>query len=210
MKPNTKQHGFTLIELIIVSIIVGIMAAVLSPLMLSSLTAYNKIQDNVVVLDKLRYATERMAREIREVQYARSTTTPTTDCGDTPATTDHFCITTMGTSGLTFRRSYTDNSTGTISWRNVSIGSANSTVTLAYSDINSGTPQVLTDELGSTGYLAFAYYQQDGTTPAILAGNINCVVSTTCVRYVQIELKLIHNDQPYIQRTRVSLRNFTS
>ncbi len=211
MKPNTRQHGFTLIELVIVGSIVGIMAAVLSPLLLSSLKAYDNILGDVVVLDKLRYATERLAREIREVQYASSTTTPATYCNPpTNTINDQYCITAMGTSGLTFRRSYTD-STGVVTWRTVTIGSTSTAVTLAYSDINSGTAQVLTDELGAASNLHFDYLQQDGTTLATLAGNVNCAMSTTCVRYVVISITLSHSinstSQPYTQRTRVNLRN---
>lgn len=207
MKRKMKRTcGFTLIELIIVIIVIGIMAAVLAPLALSSLRAYDSTLGDVVALDKLRYATERLAREIREIQYASSTTTPATNCADSPTTSDHYCITSMAANSLSFRRSYADYA-GVLTWRNVTIGNTGSAVTLAYSDILSGSAQVLTDELGATGNLAFAYYLQDGTTPATLAGNVNCLVSNTCVRYVQINLTLTHNGQPYTQQTRVELRN---
>ncbi len=204
---KTQMRGFTLIELIIVSVIVGIMTAVLSPLMLSSLRAHDDILGDVVALDKLRYATERLAREIREIQYASSTTTPATFCNPpTNTIIDQYCITAMGTSGLTFRRSYTD-STGVPTWRTVTIGSTSTAVTLAYSDINSGTAQVLTDELGAASNLVFHYFQKDDTTAATLAGNVNCAVLTTCVSFVQIGLTLSHNGQTYTQSTRVNLRN---
>ncbi len=77
-------RGFTLIELVISTVVIGIMAMALSPLMLSSLNAYDNTLGNLVLLDKLRYATERLAREIRGVQYASNTSTSTTDCGDSP------------------------------------------------------------------------------------------------------------------------------
>lgn len=209
MKPKMpKARGFSLIELVIVTIIIGITSAVLAPLMLSSMRAYDYTLGDLVVLDKLRYATERLAREIREIQYASSTTTPATatDCNDSPVTTNRYCISAMTANSLAFRRSYTD-SAGVVTWRNVTFGSTSSAVTLAYSDMSVTGAQVLTNELGSANNLAFAYYLQDGTTAATQAGNVNCLVTNTCVRYVQISLTLIHNGQPYTQRTRVELRN---
>ena len=203
MRTNMQTaRGFSLIELVITTVVIGIMAMVMSPLLLSSLNAYNTTLGNVVVLDKLRYATERVAREIRGVQYASSTTTPPTDCSDSPATTDHYCITAMTPTNLQFRRSYSDTA-GNVAWRTVTINATGSTVTLAYSDINSGAAQVLTDELSS---LNFAYLQQDGTTTATLADNTNCSATDTCVSSVVITLTLSHNGNPYTQRTSIGIR----
>jgi len=187
MKPDMQRtRGFTLIEMVIVTIIIGIMAAVLSPLMLSSLRAYSETVDDVAVLDKLRYATERLAREIREVNYDS-------------ATTSYLFISSVAapSNSMTFTRSYYD-AAGAVTTRNVTAGNTGSAVTLAYSDIAGNAPQVLTDELGAAGNLAFSYFQQDGATPA--TSNID-------VRYVQINLTLLHNGNTYPQRTLVELRN---
>ncbi len=213
-----KARGYTLIEMIIVTVVIGIMAAVLSPLMVSSLTANERTQGDVVVLDKLRYATERLAREIREVQYASSITTPPTNCAESTPTTDRYCFNAMGANGLTFRRSYTS-SLGVVTWRTVTIGTtatasascvAPPCVTLAYSGLSPDPgAQVLTDELYQTANLAFAYYRNDGTTLTNLADDVNCVTTSpsTCVSYVQISLTLRHNGNDYSQRTRIGLRN---
>jgi prepilin-type N-terminal cleavage/methylation domain-containing protein len=203
MQTNMETvRGFTLIELVISTVVIGIMAMALSPLMLSSLNAYDNTLGNLVLLDKLRYATERLAREIRGVQYASNTSTSTTGCGDSPTTTNHYCITAMDPTNLQFRRSYTDTA-GNVTWRTVTINATGSTVTLAYSDVNSGEAQVLTDELSS---LSFAYLQQDGATVATLAGNTNCLVTDTCVSSVVITLTLSHNGNPYTQRTSIGIR----
>ncbi|MCX7187001.1 MAG: type II secretion system protein [Methylophilales bacterium] len=203
MRTNMQlARGFSLIELVVSTVVIGIMAMALSPLLLSSLKAYDSTLGNEIVLDKLRYATERVAREIRGVQYASSTTTPSTNCNDSPTTTDHYCITTMTPTNLQFRRSYTDTA-GNVTWRTVTINGSGSTLTLAYSDINSGAAQVLTDELSS---LSFSYLQQDGATTATLAGNTNCLVTETCVGSVVITLTLSHNGNPYTQRTSIGIR----
>lgn len=177
-----RTRGFTLIELVIVTIVIGIMAAALSPLMLSSLRAYDATLGDVVVLDKLRYATERLAREIREVNYDSVT---------------GFAFTSMGANSMGFTRTFYD-AAGTATTATVTVGNTGTEVTLAYS-----TPaiaaQVLTDELGSTTNLAFSYLD--------LAGNVLATPTATTVFAVQIALTLIHNGQSYTQQTRVELKN---
>jgi prepilin-type N-terminal cleavage/methylation domain-containing protein len=206
MRPGRhRSRGFTLIELVIVTVITGILAAMLAPLALASLQAYGSTLGDVVVLDKLRYATERLAREIRSVQYA-SPTSGVTSCTNIPTpAVNKYCISSMTATGLAFRRFYkADKSDPT----NVTIGTSTGAsascitppcVTLAYDTVASNAAQVLTDELGTASNLAFTYYQQDGTTTL---GTDN-----TNVSYVQISLTLRHNDNDYTQRTRVELRN---
>ena len=214
MRPGRhRSRGFTLIELFIVTVMTGIMAAMLAPLALASLRAYDNILGDVVVLDKLRYATERLAREIREVYYASDTTPTDTDCGESTPTTNRYCISAMGANSLTFRtctaftiKTTTPTDRHCAAWRTVTIGTTGSAVTLAYSDVAGNAAQVLTDELGAASNLAFAYYQQNGNT-AVPDGNVNCMSVVTCVSYVEISLTLRHNNNDYTQRTRVGLRN---
>lgn len=182
------ERGFTLIELVIVAIIAAIMAAVITPLALSSLRAYDNTLSNLIVLDKLRYATERLAREIREVNYTSGSFS--------------YAFTSMGANSMAFTRTFYDSSgNATSNTVTVDTGTVPNTigtsVRLTYLTPNIG-PMVLTDQLGS---LAFAYFDKDGcTSPA-------CTITTNNVRYVEIALTLMHNGNPYTQRTRVELKN---
>lgn len=185
MSPVVRRvRGFTLIELVLVMIVIGIMAAALVPMGVTSLRAYDATLSNLVVLDKLRYATERLAREIREVNYSLTT---------------GFAFSSMGVNSMAFTRTFYDSS-GTASTATVTVGNTGSAVTLAYS-----TPvvaaQVLTDELGRSSNLAFSYIDQNGGPLALSP------LPLTTVRAVQITLTLRHNGQDYTQRTQVELKN---
>lgn len=190
MRPHKRRpHGFTLIELIIVVIVIGIMAAVLAPLAVSSLRAYDAVLGDVVVLDKLRYATERLAREIREVDYVAP---PPTGTGT------GFGFTSMGNNSMAFTRSTGMPSPNTT----VTVGNTGTSVTLNYS--SGGGTQMLTDELGGisgtpSSNLLFEYLDQNGD---VLASP-----TTTTVYSVRISLTLRHNSQDYTQRTQVELKN---
>lgn len=194
-----RERGFTLIELITVAIGIAVMAAVLVPLALSSLRAYDTTLSDVIVLDKLRYATERLAREIREVNYNGSTFSYA------------FTPTGMGTNSISFTRTFYDSGGNAISSVvTVDTAPVNNTigtsVRLAYANYPGLTvgPMVLTDQLNLATDLNFAYFDKNGcpssTCPTIIVNNTN-------VRYVQITLTLTQNGNPYTQRTLVELRN---
>lgn len=187
-------QGFSLIELVIVTVVLGMLSSMLTPLMFTSLNAYNATEGDIVALDKLRYATERLAREIRETNYNAAT---------------GFAFADMGANALTFTRSFAD-STGGISAATVSVGNTGTAVTLAYSTpaTNPAAP-VLTDELNGTEGLAFTYFDANGcdaanTTPPCTGAAVTAIT----VRSVGIALTLSHNGQPYTQSTRVELKSF--
>jgi len=182
MKKNFYNiRGVTLIELVIVIIVIGILSAVMAPVAYTSLRAYDNSLGDVVVLDKLRYATERMAREIRAVDYDP---------------VNGFAFANMGANSMTFTRTLYDAS-GSASQTLVTVGNTGSAVTLAYASPAIGA-QVLTDELNGTSGLSFKYLTSDGTT---------VTSDKRLVRMVQISLNLNHNGSIYPQLTQLQLKN---
>lgn len=140
-----KQSGFTLLEMVIALVVLGLLGAAAGYGLIGGTLAFSNTADSVHTLGKLRYASERMAREIREIRRD-------------PATPANYDISSMNAGTLAFTR------TDGIS---VTLNAAPPVVTLAYST-PAGTP-TLTDEVSS---LSFSYLQQDGTSTATGAGDI--------------------------------------
>lgn len=132
----SRNRGFTIIELVMTIVIMGILATMSWPVMDSSLRAYTELTETTDTLGKLRYAMERMAREVRETDHNGS----------------NFVITTMTAGTLSFTKR--DGTT-------VTLTSSGGNATLQYS--NPSVTSTLTDQVNS---LAFAYYQSDGSTAA--------------------------------------------
>lgn len=130
------SRGFSLIEMVIVIIVLGIMAAVAAPIALTGLNAYNAMHDSVATNDKLRYATERLARELREVKFEEPI----------------YSFSSMSTTAPVFTKA--DDVT-------VTIGNSPPNVTLAYSTPTVSPAPVLTDQVSS---LAFAYFDESGNS----------------------------------------------
>jgi prepilin-type N-terminal cleavage/methylation domain-containing protein len=138
LNPAIQWRGFTLIEMVMVMVILGILAGLTAPIFSQGLTAARLTTENLHTLAKLRYATERLVREIRQVNYNGS----------------GYDVTTMTASSLVFTKADTVNTT-------VSITSSGPNLTLAY-----GTPSVsglLADEVSS---INFAYYDANGAVTA--------------------------------------------
>jgi len=124
-------------EMVIVLVMLAVMAAIAGPYLSNGVRAFNESAASVHTLSKLRVASERLVREIREVRRDAS---------------GNYDITLPLASGtLEFF-----NSDG----EQVRVGNAAAQLTLAYASIAAGTPFTLTDELGS---ITFSYLKSDGT-----------------------------------------------
>ena len=66
---RSRSGGVTMIELVYAMALLALLGAVLLPLGASGLRAYATVRSDVTQQDQLRYALERMAREVREVRF---------------------------------------------------------------------------------------------------------------------------------------------
>ena len=139
-----NARGWTLVEVIMVMVIIGILAAFIGPMLLNALNAYDRTQLTVNTYGKMRYAMERMAREIAAV---RRNAADTTD----------FDVTTMTAGTFAFFKE-----DGT----QVTITLAGTDLNLTYAGTGTG---LLADGVGA---LAFAYYRADGATLAVNAAQL--------------------------------------
>jgi prepilin-type N-terminal cleavage/methylation domain-containing protein len=182
MKPDMqRERGVTLVELVIVTVVIAILAMVMGPLAMQSLRAYNSTLGSVVALDKLRYANERLAREIRAVDFVPGT---------------GFSFVTMGANSMRFTRTLYD-AAGAATTDTVTVGNTGTALTIAYAALPLVGPQVLTDELNGTAGLSFTYFDSAGVVTA----------NPNLVRMVQISLSLAHNGSIYPQSTLIQLKN---
>jgi prepilin-type N-terminal cleavage/methylation domain-containing protein len=141
-----RVEGFSLVELVMVIVILGILAAFVGPVLFNAMRSYQSVQTGVETHAKMRYAIERMSRELREVR--RQATDAT-----------FLDITSMTASSMAFFK--TD---GT----QVLINVVGNQVNLAYSTLAG----MLTDQVGS---FSLAYFQQNASTPATTAASISFV-----------------------------------
>lgn len=142
---RSAVHGFTLMEMVIVLVMLALMSAIAGPYLSNGVRAYNDATAAVNTLSELRVASERLVRELREVRRNPAA----------PASYD----TTVGAMPLVFTKA--DGETVTVN------GSA-PLLTLAYNSVGGGTPFPLSDELNS---ITFRYLQSDGST-ATSAGHV--------------------------------------
>ena len=139
MSRAMQQSGFSMIEMIISLVILAVLGTTAGYGLVGGVRAFSDSTDVLQTLGKLRYTSERIVREVREIR--RDALFPT-----------NFDITTMSATTLSFTRG-----NGAV----VTINANPPLLTLAYAD-PAGT-WTLTDEVST---MNFAYFQSDGSTVA--------------------------------------------
>ena len=192
MSRSTSHQGFTLVELIIVIVLLGILAAVGSNMLSDSFTTTRMVDDSNASKAEARYVLVRLTREIREVKYLN---------------VGNYCIErisgvdTMTASRLVFdKRSNNlslDRDTCSIDSNRVTINYSAPNLTLAYA--TPAQSATLSDRVAPAGF-ALRYLRSDGTTAAS---------TSETVYFVEISLTLTDatGAQGIAQRVRVALRN---
>ncbi len=142
------QNGFSLMEMVIVLTTLALLAAVAGPYLANGVRAYNDTSASVHTLGKLRAASERLVREIREIDN----------------TGGYRIFTPVSGPNSTLRFTKTDTET-------VTIDTSASLLRMGYASVNTGTPYILSDELAS---LTFRYWQADGVSAA--TGNADVAI----------------------------------
>jgi prepilin-type N-terminal cleavage/methylation domain-containing protein len=69
-KQTRPARGFTLVEVVMVMVLLGILAAIGAPMIANSMLVANSVSPHLNTLSQARYATERIARELREVNWS--------------------------------------------------------------------------------------------------------------------------------------------
>jgi prepilin-type N-terminal cleavage/methylation domain-containing protein len=143
-----RIEGFTLWELVMVIVILGILGAFVGPVAYNAIRSYDAVQKSTNTNAKIRYAMERIAREMRDIR--RQVT-------DSAA----LDIPSMTASSMAFFK--TD---GT----RVVLNGAGNVVNLAYSTLTG----MLIDQV-QAGSFSLAYLEQGGSTIAGTASSISFV-----------------------------------
>ncbi|MCW9058755.1 MAG: type II secretion system GspH family protein [Gammaproteobacteria bacterium] len=134
-----RQRGFTLMELVISILVLGLLGATAAYGIQKGVIAFQTTQEALDSLGKLRYATERVSRELREIRRD-------------PLDSSRYDIATLGGSTIEFVK---QDGTGVI------LDVSGSNLTLEY-DSPAGA-HVLTDQLSA---FSLAYLDVDGNATA--------------------------------------------
>lgn len=198
MKTRRKAAGVTLLELVLVIVLIGILGSAAAPAVVASFKAQAKIKDNGAMLDKTRYALERLAFEIREVSVGSITIMTGTKLAFSRTEYVPLTATTYTQTARLVTIDLTPPQFATAA-NGTSVNQCNGKLTLNYSTpvlSPAGYLPVLTDRVCE---MAVNYYDQ-----------ANAVATTAAtVRYVQVSLTLAPTaDGPqFKQDTRIALRN---
>ncbi len=186
--PSRRHNsGFTLIELIISIVLIGMLAVVGSSMIADSFTTTRMVNASTASAGQARYALQRLAREIREIKY------------DT--TNNRYCIVSLASgTQLAFNKTSDTYSSTTCATNaiTVTINYVNPNLTLQYS-----APAVTSALSQQAASFSLAYLNATNTATTDVSNGTNGI------RFVVITLTVTDptSGQSTAQRTRVALRN---
>jgi prepilin-type N-terminal cleavage/methylation domain-containing protein len=143
-----SARGWSLVELVVVILVLGMLAAFIGPVLVSALTAYDMTSGTVSAYAKMRYAMERMEREMRDIRRSPADTTKYDINAGTLSATNFDFVKWDGTA--------------------VKIDLNATNVRITYG----ATAGTLADK---ASLLEIKYYRHDGTTETALVNNIEFV-----------------------------------
>ncbi len=192
------EDGFSLLELVIVMVLTSTLAVAAMQPILSAFRARSAVAANLSAIDGLRYATERIVRELRQTRYKAQGN------GFLLVPLDPIAGSGNASAGLCFTR-VGGHAGGTLA--SVAVRRSGSLATLdrvAYPGCTAVSPQTLADRLAS---LRFDYWSYgSGNTPVALA--LTDSQFGTRLAFIDITMTAnASNGSPVSYRTRVVLRN---
>ncbi len=167
--------------MVLVVMIVAILGAFIAPILTETVSSYDTTARNVEMLSKMRYAMERISREIRLMRRV-------------PTNTANYDISTMSSTKLVFFNGEGNQ----VTIDNLTLASE---VKLGYT--SPAVTATLTDNVKTAGF-TLTYCRINGTTCATSTG---ATVDASNVASVQVDMTLTAGGTDYVNSVRVDLRN---
>ncbi len=195
---SVHQHGFSLIELVVAMVLTSLLAVAAMQPVLRALQARSAVAGNLAAIDGLRYATERMLRELRQVRYDAQ------GAGFQLLPLDAIAGSTNASAGLCFSRA---GGSGGNAWSSLLFrknGALATLDTVSYPGCTAVAPATLSDKVSA---LRFDYWSYgSGSTPVALA--LNDSQFGTKLAFIDITMSAISTSGSNVSyRSRVVLRN---
>ncbi len=196
-----RQHGFSLIELVIAMVLTSLLAVAAMQPVLRAIQARSAVAGNLSAIDSLRYATERMVRELRQVRHDAQ------GSGFQLIPLNAIAGSSNASSGLCFSRA---GGNGGNAWTSLALRQTGTLATLdtvSFPACAASSPATLADRVASLRFDYWAYGSAgNGSAPVALA--LTDPAFGSKLSFIDITLTVTPaNGAPVSHRSRVVLRN---
>ncbi len=196
-RARLRQAGFSMLELVITMVLTSVLAVLAMQPVMSALQARSRVAGNLAAIDALRFATERMVRELRQVRYDAQ------GSGFQLAALDPVAGSSSASRGLCFTRVGGDAGNSHTSLALRQTGTTATLDQVSWPGCAAVGPRTLADRVSS---LRFDYWSHGSGTPVALA--LNDAAFGTKLAFIDITLAVTPNGGPAVSyRSRVVLRN---